>query len=262
MSEQSEAQLGDEIEVPEPELELEGQEEIKEEEQPEQPKQTKSQNAKQRLRRKLRQEEALRQQAEERERQLQERLNSIEGKIDKVVNPPQQRPSRVNYETEEEYEDALFDWRDSRKEPKREPQQPKPQKDELPQVDPDVLTHWQDQMETALDKYDDFEEAMISIPPESMTDAMTFAIMESDQGGEIAYFLGNNHKEASRIARLSVASQVREIDKLGQTLKPKQTSKAPPPIKPEKGGDSPAKDPEKMSPEEYRDYRRKQGMGY
>ena len=263
MAEQSEGLEQTEIiedsqEVEQPE-QVEGEESTQEEK-----KQTKSQNAKQRLRRKLREEAQARQQAEEANRQLMEKINAIEEKVNNVANPPPKRPSRVEYESDEEYEDALFEWRDSklpRQEPQPKPTQPTEQPEELPEVDPEVLRNWQHQVDKASEKYDDFEDYLTSIPPQSMTEAMTLAIMENEEAGEVAYFLGKNHKEAARIANLNIAAQIREIDKLSQTLKPKQTS-APPPINPEKGGDSPVKDPEKMSPEEYRDWRRSQGMGY
>ena len=244
------------------ETEVEVKEELTEE-----PQQSRSQNAKQRLRRKLREEQQARLEAEERTRQLESKFTTIEQKLDTVINPPPQRPSRVDFETEESYEDALFEWRDHRKtpspasEPKFAGQGQPPQRQEVPDpVDTNVRKNWESQMEDAADKYEDFDEKIISIPRESMTEAMTFAIMESDKGGEIAYFLGDNHAEAARIARLPLASQVREIDNIASRFKPKQTS-APDPISPTKGGDSSGiTDPSKMSPEQYRDYRRKQGM--
>ena len=56
----------------------------------------------------------------------------------------------------------------------------------LDPVDPNVRKNWESQIENAADKYEDFDDAIVSIPRESMTDPMTFAIMESDKGGEIA----------------------------------------------------------------------------
>lgn len=259
MTEQSEdLQPVDEIEDSQ-----EIQEESNQEEQTEEKKISKSQNAKQRLRRKLREEAAARAESEERARKLEEKLNEFEQKLEKVANPAPARPSRQDYETEEDYEDALFDWRDVTKStPAKEPEKKKVEaKSNLPQVDPKVLDNWESQTEQVSDKYDDFEDVLVSIPHDSMTEAMTLAIMESEQGGEVAYFLGHNHVEADRIARLSIAAQVREIDKLAVKLKPNKQTKAPTPITPEKGGDSPGKDPAKMSPEEYRDWRRANGMG-
>lgn len=209
-------------------------------------KPSRTQNAKQRLRRKLRE-------AEARNTEYQERLDALESKLDGVINPPKQRPNRVDFDTEEEYEDSLFEWRDTKAQ-----STPKPEPKPTPTLDvaPDVRKHWLNQIDEAADKYEDFEDVLFSIPKESMTDPMTLAIMESDHGGDIAYFLGNNPKEAERISKLTIPKQVIEIDKLGNKFN-KPTTSAPDPIKPPKGTDSPVKDLEKMSPEEYRDYRRK-----
>lgn len=260
MSEQSE-ELEQEVletEVPEQEPEVEP------EEKPEEPTQSRSQNAKQRLRRKLREEQQARQAAEERASRLEDKFSAVEQKLDTVINPPPARPNRVDFETEENYEDALFEWRDAKKpqspvtEPVKEPVSA-PTGAPADPVPPQIRQNWESQMETAHDKYEDFDDRIFSIPKEAMTDAMTFAIMESETGGEIAYFLGENHNEAARIARLPLIAQVREIDKLATKFKP-TTTQAPDPITPPKGGDSPAKDPANMTPDEYLVHRRSTGM--
>lgn len=252
------------LEEGEPEVQSPEGEEQQAAEGEEQPQQSKSQNAKQRLRRKLRNEQAIRAQVEEENRQLKERFDSLEQKLDPVLNPPPPRPSRVDFDSDEDYEDELFKWRDSSKpsSPVREPAPapaPRQAQESVDPVAPEVRKNWESQLEDAADKYDDFDEALVSIPRESMSDTMTFAIMESDKGGEVAYFLGTNHAEAERIANMTPTQQVREIDKLANKFK-STTSNAPEPITPTKGGDSPVKDPAKMTPEEYRDYRREQGM--
>ena len=124
----------------------------------------------------------------------------------------------------------------------------------------DVHENWLDQVDLAKDKYDDFDVKVASIPPANMTDPMTAAIMESESAGEIAYFLGNNIAEASRISQLSVAGQIREIDKLGNKFTP-STSKAPAPIVPTKGSDAPVTDVANMSMKEYADYMNKKEYG-
>lgn len=267
MSEQSEDfQEVDETEVPEQEQGEESTEPQAEskEEAPEEPHQSRTQNAKQRLRRKLREEQNAREAAELRAKELEEKFSTLEKKVETVINPPPSRPSRVNFETEEDYEDALFEWRDTKNQssPVREPE-PQPETRHVTDtVAPEIRKNWESQVDKVEDKYDDFEDVLVSIPKESMTDPMTFAIMESDQGGEIAYFLGKNHKEADRIAKLSQTAQVREIDKLANKFKT-TTSKAPDPITPVDGDDSGRiLDPSKMTTEQYRDYRRKSGMPY
>lgn len=219
-------------------------------------KPSRNQNAKQRLRRKLRESEA----ENERLRSQNDKIATLESKLDSVINPPPARPNRVDFETEEEYEDSLFEWRDASK-----PQQPQPTSEPVQEqsalgIAPEVQKKWLDDIDAMADKHDDFEDVLVSIPKENMTEAMTFAIMEAEQAGEIAYFLGQNHKEADRISKLSIASQVREIDKLGNKFITKPTT-TPEPIKPVGGKGSPVTDVDNMSAEEYHRYRNEQRAG-
>jgi len=202
----------------------------------EKPKQSRSQDTKARLRRKLREEQEARIKLEEYNRKQQERLDALEQKVEGVVNPPAKRPARIDFDTEEEYEDALFDFRSQKQAPVAETS-PVPATQEPPKVNylpDDVQENWDNQLDAANEKYEDFNDVMESIKPETMTDTMANAIFESDTGGEVAYFLGKNPREADRISRLSVTAQIRAIDKLGGEFT-KNTTNAPDPISPIKG---------------------------
>ena len=208
----------------------------------EQPKpQSKSQNAKQRLKRKLREEQEARERAERERRELEEKLSMLEQKVESVVNPPPPRPNRVDFETEEAYEDALFEWRDNMKKPpapaKPEPNDEKPS--EQPQVDPELAKNWKAQEARMQEKYEDFADVVYTIPDYAMTEAMAQAIAESKQGGEIAYHLGLNLELAEEIANKSLAEQVRAIDELGRKLSDNKTTQAPDPVNPLKESGDP-----------------------
>lgn len=209
----------------------------------EEPKQSKSQNAKQRLRRKLRESDEAKTALEERNKQLEDRFSTLETKLDGVINPPAARPLRVNFETEEDYEDALWDFRS----PKSEVTKPEPVSTPEPKQDivsSEVRESWNEQMDNGYEKYDDFEEVIYN-KQLVMTDPMTFAVMESEVGGDIAYFLGKNPREAERISQLSQPAQIRAIDKIAGKFA-KNTTSAPDPIKPIGGkGDV---DTEKVDP--------------
>lgn len=213
----------------EAEVEVEVEKEAAEEEPH---KQSRSQNAKQRLRRKNQDLEAERLRLLEQARVQEERLATLEGKLEGVINPPAARPSRVDFDSEESYEDSLLDWKlDQTKAPVVKQEAPQaPQGRPQLNVDQKIHENWMNQLDDMSDKYDDFEEVISSIPDKSLTDTMTLALMESKQAGEVANFLGRNHAEATRISRLSLAAQVREIDKLGSKFK--NTTSAPDPITP------------------------------
>lgn len=221
---------------------------------------SRNQNAKARLRRKLSESEQRNQQMADLLTKQAEKFTALETKLDSVINPPAARPDRVDFETEENYEDALYDWR----QPAKAKDKPTPTQEQLPtQKDfatGEVREHWLDQVDLAKDKYSDFDEKVRSIPFASVSDVMTLSIMESDQAGEIAYFLGNNLPEAERISKLSLASQVKEIDKLGNKFQ-SNTSSAPAPIVPTAGVDSPIADLSKMSMKDYAAYMNKKEYG-
>jgi len=196
------------------------------------PKKSRNQNAKARLKRKLHDEQERNALAEEENRKLKEKFTALEQKVDGVINPPEPRPNRVDYETEEIYEDELFKWNSSQSVVQPESVDnpavaPQPEGDFVPEK---TRENWDDQFDKGLDKYGDFRE-IISNPRLRMTDAMSYAVMESESGGEIAYFLGKNPQEADRIAGMTTTAQIREIDKISSKFKKNQTN-APDPITP------------------------------
>lgn len=226
----------------------------------EEPKKSRNQNAKARLRRKLNESEQRAQQMADLLTKQTEKFTALETKLDSVINPPAARPDRVDFETEENYEDALYDWR----QPAKAKEKPTPAQQAAP-AQKDFATaeardHWLDQVDLAKDKYSDFDEKVRSIPFKDMTEVMTMSIMESDRAGEIAYFFGNNLPEAERISKLSLAAQVKEIDKLGNKFQ-SNTSSAPAPIVPTAGADSPIADLSKMSMKDYAVYMNKKEYG-
>lgn len=83
------------------------------------------------------------------------------------------------------------------------------------------------------EKHDDFDDVAFGYFP--VTPAMSEAILESDLGPDIMYYLGNNPKEASRIAQLGPFAAAREIGRLEVKLPElTQASAAPAPITPVK----------------------------
>lgn len=93
---------------------------------------------------------------------------------------------------------------------------------------------WEANVSKVEGKYEDFDEIVGDLQP---TNPLTVALMEADNGPDIAYHLGKNPQEAKRIASLPPSAQFREIGKLEYKLsqeppKAKTPSKAPAPITP------------------------------
>ena len=97
-----------------------------------------------------------------------------------------------------------------------------------------------------------------------ISESMAEVLTTSDKGPEVLYYLGKNTEEAQRISQLSPTHAALELGRLEATLslpKAKTVSEAPPPIEPiNGGGETPATDPEKMTPAQFREWRNKQLM--
>lgn len=105
-----------------------------------------------------------------------------------------------------------------------------------------LVSDWDEKVARAEDKYDDWQKKVGDLTPNS---PFTAAIMEAENGEDIAYYLGTHPEEARRIVSLHPLSQAREIGKLEAKLlsepqKPQLPSSAPVPIKPVGGSSSPA----------------------
>jgi hypothetical protein len=105
---------------------------------------------------------------------------------------------------------------------------------------------------------DDFQEVAFD-PSLPVSDAMRDVILDSDKGPELLYHLGHNRAEAARIASLSPVQAARALGLLEASLslpKAKTVTAAPPPFKPVAGRGEPAQtDPEKMTADEWREWR-------
>ena len=99
----------------------------------------------------------------------------------------------------------------------------------------ELLGNYHEKEEDARSKYEDFEQVAYN-PKLPITNVMAQTIQSSDNGPDIAYYLGTNPKEADRIARLEPFLQAKEIGKLEAKVASepftKRTSSAPAPISP------------------------------
>lgn len=164
------------------------------------------------------------------------------------------RPKPEDYDSQEAYEDALFQWWEARR---RVEQETQTQQQEMMKLVNNFMTRAAEFKK----EHPDFD-YVIQAPV--YTDTMRDIILRSEEGPQIAYYLGlpENRAEAERIASLPLSLQAKELGKLAAKLtmpKGKKVSSAPPPINPVKGeGGTISKHPDKMTPEEYMRWRREQ----
>jgi len=200
-----------------------------------------------------------------------ERLARIEGRLDardqdtsgkpKHIDPLA-RPDAANYKTWDEYNEALIDWKSEQKFLAKA-KQAAAQEDKIA-VDDAVDAHTA-RVEEARRAIEDYDEVVTdSQLPVSV--AMRDAIVDSDLGPEIMYYLGSNPEEAESIFRLGPLKTIRAIGAIEAAIieagqKPaqkqrsgKQVTDAPKPITPVGGGKGPST-PKPVAEQSYREYR-------
>lgn len=192
---------------------------------------------------------------------------------ERVEDDQPQRPSRDAFADTAAYEAALGDYADAKaawsaKQAVSEALAAEAQKTEQRQIEEgqkQAREAYQARVTKTSEKYADYKEVAES-PNVTVTIAMAQAIMHSQHGPEIQYFLGKNPEEAKRISTLNPAEQLVELGLVVGKLsapapdpKPKPiVSSAPKPIKTlEAKSETVEKDPSEMSMEEYAVYARK-----
>jgi len=112
--------------------------------------------------------------------------------------------------------------------------------------------------EKAIERYADFN-AVVGNPQLAINDAMAEFISDSDQGPDVAYFLGKNPTRAAQIAQMTPIKAARELTRIEAELsaKPKpRLSNAPAPITPIGGASGAIKPTGDMTDAEYAKWRR------
>ena len=164
-------------------------------------------------------------------RQVEDLTRAIETQSRSISKTQEPKPPKIDdYETIDEYVDAKLEYKlnQGKAEESTEIQEPAFDTSELYQY--------------GTDKYEDFAE-VVGAEDVRITPVMANAILEIDDPDlqvDVAYLLGTDTKEASRISKLSPVRQIAAIAKLEDKLtnKPtaqKRTSAAPAPIKPVSG---------------------------
>lgn len=185
--------------------------------------------------RKLAEEEAARAKREVEE--LRAKLESQSVKPEPTQ--PGDKPQRIKFASDDEYIEALADWKAKQAIAEREKAQAEAQaKAEFETIE----RAWTKQCEAAKAELDDFEDA-ISESEVVISDVVAAALKESEYGAKLMYFLAKHPDEARQMNRLRPIAAVKHLAKLeaelmapGETDKPKpvERSKAPEPISPVK----------------------------
>ncbi len=114
-----------------------------------------------------------------------------------------------------------------------------------------VAEAWAAQVAEAKTRYVDFDQVANFSP---ISDKVAELVATSDMGADVAYYLGQNHAKAREISAMPLVEAARELGRIEARLslpQPKTQTNAPSPISPVRGSASVARDPERMSMEDY-----------
>lgn len=171
---------------------------------------------------------------------------------------PSQAPKLEQYNSIEEYLDALADHKASQKFDHLAKEREAKESQTRQQNEAAKLHEgYTKQTEQARQAYEDFDD-VVQDPDLPISQAMAEAIMRSSNGADVAYYLGKNPDQAARIASLDPFSAAVEIGRIAATVvrpQPRKTSNAPPPIQPVGARATPVTDPDKMSTDEWLKWR-------
>ena len=170
--------------------------------------------------------------AEARAETLAKELQELKAKQTTPVDP--QEPKMEQFTDIEEYKKASVEYAIQKTLKEKQDTEAKQQAETNQKR---LLQDWTERSAEFEEEHDDYAETVGELKP---TTPWAIAIMESEAGPQIAYYLGKHLKEAQKIIALPPVSQIREIGKLEAKLlqtpaAPKQPSKAPPPITPVTG---------------------------
>lgn len=188
------------------------------------------------------------QQAKREAAELRGRLEAMSAQAAPVKEEP--RPDRSKFESDEEYIEAVAEWKADQRLAKREREQAEAraaaERDQ-------VAKNWQKAQQRARAEIDDYDD-VVKASDVQLPGHLHEAILESDVGPHLAYYFAKHPSEAKRFAAMSPTTAIRQLGKLedkladddGEAAPPAKAapspavekSKAPPPITPVKDGRS------------------------
>ena len=179
------------------------------------------------------------------------------------VSEPSAKPNLADFTDYETYVEALTDWKTSQKIAEVVQHQRTTTAQERQQAEAMELARgWAGKQEAVRKEIPDYDEVMGGADT-VVAPYVTDAILTSDRGPEVAYHLAKNPALAEKLNRLSPLAAAREIGRIEAALEkssPGTTRTAPPaPAKTTRSSATIPGDPAKMSHEQYRAMRAKQG---
>lgn len=175
------------------------------------------------------------------------------------------RPDQDKFESYEEYQEALVDWKVSRRlETHQQEERERIARDQAQRAEQDLVAAHQARIDEFRSEHDDFDVVVERGRNLPMTRPMQDTVLNSDIGPAMMYHLCRNPEECDRIATMHPLAAIKELGKLearlevatsGPTRVADSVTKAPKPIKPV-GGSAIASSTVPLDQMDYQDYRR------
>jgi hypothetical protein len=183
--------------------------------------------------------------------QLTKKVYELQSQLSAAQQVPLVKPERASYQSDEQYIEALTDHKIAEKLPQLAKKMESGSIEQKFQKNEETLRG-------EIEDYDDVISDRIEFPHQSTIDA----IVESDYGPRIRYYLGTHPEETEALLSMSAAAASRTIGKIESKIEAEmeakknppaqQVSKAKPPIKPVHAAGAPVKvDPNKLSDSEW-----------
>ena len=197
-------------------------------------------------------------------RLLRERLDALEA----TTKQPQQtgEPDRAKYDSDEAYLRAVIrhDAADAARNVVQTHDQQREQQGKQSASDEAISKSWNEREKTfaaTTKDYDAVATEFVESEMHAFSEPAKRAIVESEKGPELIYYLATHPDEADKFEGLSPYRQAALIGKLEDRITPptRKPSTAPTPPTPIAASRTSSKDPNAMSHEEYRTWRKTQG---
>lgn len=205
----------------------------------------------QELANKRREAEAKAEAAERKNQELEARLAALETARNTPVEAST-KPAREAFSSDEDFIEALADWKAEQAVIKREQQQREAQlKAEAEAIDSAFIAR----VKKASTEIEDFEE-VVGAATVNVPDFIVMALKESEHGPLLTYYLAKHQDEARRIAAMRPVQALKQLMQIERDLaegdstppavsQPKTKPRAPDPINPVRGTTTPNPGPAK-----------------
>jgi hypothetical protein len=156
-------------------------------------------------------------------------------KKDAKADVLKERPKADDFNSHDDYVEALAEWKaDQRLDLKLK------ERDDAAKAEADklegqkVIETWKERQGDARKRYEDYDDVTDSDAP--LTPTITEAILTSEVGADLAYWLGKNPDAAERLVKLTPIAQAREMGKIEAKIQSElEASKGEKKEDPEKG---------------------------